>query len=95
MFVPDVVTLVGTSRRRSASVVTLLSQLQGALTEEPDLDGAALSVAVSGGVVTVRGEVGSLDQITRTRRVIERFRGGTEIVNLVRMRASTVAYRSL
>jgi hypothetical protein len=37
-------------------------------------------------VVTVRGEVGSLDQISRASRVIDAFRGDTEIVNLVRLR---------
>src|ERR1019366_1631049 len=51
-------------------------------------DRAALSVLAGGGMVTIRGEVRSLDQISRASRVIDGFGGDTEIVNLVRLPAA-------
>jgi osmotically-inducible protein OsmY len=53
-------------------------------------DRAALSVLAGGGVVTIRGEVRSLDQISRASRVIDGFGGDTEIVNLVRLRGTAI-----
>ena len=41
-------------------------------------------------VVTIRGEVRSLDQISRASRVIDGFGGDTEIVNLVRLRGTSI-----
>jgi osmotically-inducible protein OsmY len=47
-------------------------------------------VLAGGGVVTIRGEVRSLDQISRASRVIGGFGGDTEIVNLVRLRGTAI-----
>ncbi len=95
MHIPDLMgQVVRASRRRSSAVIDLLVPLQGALMEAVSVDGTTLTVAVSGGVVTVRGEVGSLDQISRASRVIESFQGDTEIVNLVRVGVPTGAPRS-
>jgi osmotically-inducible protein OsmY len=43
-------------------------------------------IAGDDGTLTVRGEVGSLEQIRRASEVIERVRGGAEVVNLIRLR---------
>jgi hypothetical protein len=77
-------------RRRRSRVMELCTRLQEALVEEFSPNHASLTVIASGGVLRVRGEVGSLDQISRATRVIARFCGKTEIVNLVRVRASTI-----
>jgi osmotically-inducible protein OsmY len=93
--VSDMVLLVvGGPRRRRSGVLELRARLQDALNEDLFHDGASLTVIANGGMITVRGEVGSLDQISRATRVIDRCRGGTDIVNLVRVRPSAVAARS-
>ena len=77
---------VGAPQRRRGAVMGSGALLQDALVEGLSTDRAALTVRAGRGVVTVRGEVGSLDQISRASRVIDAFRGDTEIVNLVRLR---------
>ncbi|MGD1032954.1 MAG: BON domain-containing protein [Candidatus Dormibacteria bacterium] len=85
----DIVMLVGRApRRRRGAIRDLGARLQDALSEALSPDSAALSVLANGGVVTIRGEVRSLDQISRASRVIDEFVGDTEIVNLVRLRGT-------
>ena len=58
-----------------------------AVLEALGADGSALQVIIGDGrTITVRGEVGSLDQIRRASEVIEGVRGGAEVVNLIRLR---------
>ena len=58
------------------------------LLEELGADGFSLRViAVDDDTLTVRGEVESLDLIRRASEVIERARGGADVVNLIRLRA--------
>ena len=89
MSVRDMVMLVGGApRRRHGAVRELGARLQDALGEALSPDGVGLSVLAGGGVVTIRGEGRSLDQISRASRVIDGFGGDTEIVNLVRLRGT-------
>jgi osmotically-inducible protein OsmY len=89
-----VLQVVSAPRRRRSGVLELRARLQDALNEGLFPDGAPLTVVASGGVITVRGEVGSLDQISRVTRAIDGCRGNADIVNLVRVRPSAVAARS-
>ena len=82
-------TLVG-RRRGSSATAELRRQVEDALVEALGGEALALRVAVDGKIVTVRGEVGSLDQISRASEVIEGFGDEAEVVNLVRLRASPV-----
>ena len=83
----DIVMLaVGAPRRRRGAVLGLGARLQDALVECLSTDRAALTVRAGRGVVTVRGEVGSLELISRASREIDAFHGDTEIVYLVRLR---------
>ncbi len=94
MSVSDMVLRVaGASRGRRSEVRELGARLREALIESLSADGVPLSVIVNDGVVSVRGEVDSLDEISRASRLIDRFRGGIEIDNLVRVRPSAVATR--
>ncbi|MGP8161869.1 MAG: BON domain-containing protein [Candidatus Dormibacteria bacterium] len=85
-----VTALIGTRRRdQRGEAAELRARIAGALREELDPDGLALQViAGDDGTVTVRGEVGSLEQIRHASEVIERARGDAEVVNLIRLRAS-------
>ncbi len=95
MSVSDMVLLVvGALTRRRSGVLELRARLQDALNEDLFHDGTSLTVIANGGMITVRGEVGSLDQISRATRVIDGCRGGADIVNLVRVRPSAVAAHS-
>jgi osmotically-inducible protein OsmY len=80
--------LIGTSRRRGrGGVADLKARIEEALLEALGADGSALQVIIGDGrTITVRGEVGSLDQIRRASEVIEGVRGGAEVVNLIRLR---------
>ena len=92
MSVYDMVLLVaGASRGRRSEVSELGARLREALVETFAADGVSLSVIVNDGAVSVRGEVDSLDEISRASRVIDRFRGEIEIDNLVRVRPLAVA----
>jgi osmotically-inducible protein OsmY len=63
-------------------------RIQDALLEELGTDGFSLRViAGDDDTLTVRGEVGSLDLIRRASEVIERARGGADVVNLIRLQA--------
>ena len=86
--------VVGAPRRRRGGVIELCARLQDALNRDLIRDGASLTVIANGGMITVRGEVGSLDQISRATRIIDGCRGNTDIVNLVRVRASATAEAS-
>jgi hypothetical protein len=81
-----VMLVVGTPRRRREAVMELGARLDDALGEALRADHVSLSVLAGGGVVTIRGEVRSLDQISRASQVIHGFNGDTELVNLVRLR---------
>lgn len=84
----NVTSLVGTRRRRGgAAIAELRVAIADALLDDLGADGFGLRVIVDDdGTLTVRGEVGSLDLIRRASEVIERVRGGAEVVNLVRLR---------
>jgi len=84
----NVTSLVGTRRRRARGEIgELRARIADALLDELGRDGFALRViAGDDGTLTVRGEVGSLEQISRASEVIERVRGSAEVVNLVRLR---------
>jgi len=84
----NVTSLVGTRRRRGrAGAAELRAEIAEALLDELGADGFGLRViAGDDGTLTVRGEVGSLEQIRRASEVIERVRGGAEVVNLIRLR---------
>jgi hypothetical protein len=61
-------------------------RIQDALLEELGTDGFSLRViAAADDILAVRGEVGSLDLIRRASEVIERARGGADVVNLIRL----------
>jgi osmotically-inducible protein OsmY len=80
---------MGTRRRQEGGAAAdLRARITAALREELGPDGLALQVTTGeGGSVTVRGEVGSLEQISRASEVIESLSGGAEIDNLIRLRA--------
>jgi osmotically-inducible protein OsmY len=84
-----VTSLVGTRRRRAgAAVAGVGARIEDALLEELGADGFSLRViAGDDDTLTVRGEVGSLELIRRASEVIERARGGADVVNLIRLRA--------
>jgi osmotically-inducible protein OsmY len=84
-----VTALMGTRRRQEGGAAAdLRARITAALREELGPDGLALQVTTGeGGSVTVRGEVGSLEQISRASEVIESLSGGAEIDNLIRLRA--------
>ena len=81
--------LIGTRRRRGAGAVAdAQARIEDALLEELGADGFSLRViAGDDDTLTVRGEVESLDLIRRASEVIERARGGADVVNLIRLRA--------
>jgi len=85
----NVTARIGTRRRRDRRRPDeLRARIAGALREELGPDGLALRVVDSDdGIITVRGEVGTLEQISRASEVIERARGDAEVVNLIRLRA--------
>jgi osmotically-inducible protein OsmY len=85
----SVTSLIGTGRRHQdrGAAIELRLRIEDALAEALGHDGFALRVtAGDDGTVTVRGEVGSLDQIRRASAAIERQSGGAEVVNLIRLR---------
>ena len=84
----NVTSLVGPRRRRGgAAIAELRVAIADALLDDLGADGFGLRVIVDDdGTLTVRGEVGSLEQIRRASEVIERVRGGAEVVNLIRLR---------
>lgn len=87
----NVTSLVGSRRnqpgRRLADVG---ERIQDALLEELGADGFSLRViAGDDGTLTVRGEVGSLELIRRASEVIERSRGGADVVNLIRLQVAS------
>ena len=85
----NVTARIGTRRRRDRRRPDeLRARIAGALREELGPDGLALRV-VDGddGTITVRGEVGTLEEIRHASEVIERARGDAEVVNLIRLRA--------
>ena len=84
----NVTSLVGKGRRRGgAGAAVLRADIADALLDELGADGFGLRViAGDDGTLTVRGEVGSLELIRRASEVIERVRGGAEVVNLIRLR---------
>jgi osmotically-inducible protein OsmY len=77
--------LRGRSGRRAGA---LRARLEEALIEALGAEGMALWVLVDGSTVAVRGEVSSLDQITRVSQVIAEVGGGAEVENLVRLRST-------
>ena len=80
-------TLMGTTGRRGRQAATELRlQVEDALVEALGVAGAYLHVSAGKGSVTVRGEVTSLDQISRVSDVLDRFQGRADVVNLVRLR---------
>jgi hypothetical protein len=80
--------LIGTRRHRTgAAVADVVARIEDALLEGLGADGFSLRViAGDDDTLTVRGEVDSLDLIRRASEVIERARGGAEVVNLIRLR---------
>jgi osmotically-inducible protein OsmY len=63
-------------------------RIETALLEELGADGFSLRViAGDDDALTVRGEVDSLDLISRASDTIERARGRADVVNLIRLRA--------
>ena len=80
--------LIGTRRRRPAGGLADVGQrIEAALLEELGADGFSLRVIVGDDdALTVRGEVDSLDLISRASDIIERARGGADVVNLIRLR---------
>ena len=83
--------LIGTRRRRATGAAAAAqARIEDALLEELCADGFSLRVIVGGDdTLTVRGEVGSLELIRRASEVIERARGGAEVVNLIRLQATS------
>jgi len=80
-------TLMGTTGRRGRREASELRlQVEDALVEALGVAGAYLNVSAGKGSVTVRGEVASLDQISRVSDVLDRFQGRADVVNLVRLR---------
>ena len=81
--------LIGTRRHRPAGGLAEARQrIEDALLEELGADGFSLRViAGDDDALTVRGEVDSLDLIRRASEVIDRSRGGADVVNLIRLRA--------
>jgi osmotically-inducible protein OsmY len=85
------VTLVGSSRRHGGGgAAELRSRLEDALYDQLGGEALSLRVVADRDTVTVRGEVGSLDQITRVSQAIERLRGDLEVDNLVRLRTPPI-----
>ena len=86
---PRVTALIGTRRHRTGTgLADVRERIQDALLEELGTDGFSLRViAGDDDTLTVRGEVGSLDLIRRASEVIERARGGADVVNLIRLQA--------
>ena len=82
----DAANLVGVSRRGGRRAAELRLQIEDALIDAIGGEALALRVIVDRGTITVRGEVASLDHISRASRVIDGFRGEAEVVNLVRLR---------
>ena len=78
--------LVGVSRHGARRATELRLQVEDALIDALGGEALALRVAVDKAGITVRGEVASLEHISRASRVIDRFRGEAEVVNLVRLR---------
>jgi osmotically-inducible protein OsmY len=88
-----VATRAGTPRHRAhrGDVAELRSRIEGALIDALGGEGLSLRVSVDeAGVVSVRGEVATLDQIGRASQAIEAARGGADVVNLVRLRSAAV-----
>ena len=52
-----------------------------ALTEEPWLDATDISIAVSGGVVTLTGSVPNEDGVSRAAKTVAEVNGVTEVKN--------------
>ena len=84
----NVAALVGSSRRHPNGAPELRSRVEDALIQALGGDGLALRVVVDDDTVSVRGEVATLEQISRASQAIERVRGDAEVVNLVRLRTS-------
>jgi osmotically-inducible protein OsmY len=61
-------------------------RIEDALLEELGADGFSLRVIVDDDSIAVRGEVASLDLISRASETIETARGGADVVNLIRLR---------
>ncbi len=92
----NVAALVGSPRRGSAGGgAELRSRIEDALIEALGGEGLALRVVVDDDTLAVRGEVATLDQISRASQAIERVRGDNEVVNLVRLRAPAVPRTAL
>jgi hypothetical protein len=87
----SVTSLGGTRRRRAAGgIADVRQRIEDALLEELGTDGFSLRViAGDDDTLAVRGEVGSLDLIRRASEVIERARGGADVVNLIRLRTAS------
>ena len=84
-----VTTLVGTPHRRERrAAAELRVQVEDALAAALGVSGSSLGVTADQRTVTVRGEVASLDEISRVSEVLEPFDGRAEVVNLVRLRES-------
>jgi osmotically-inducible protein OsmY len=79
--------LIGTRRRRGAGgLADARQRIEDALLEELGADGFSLRVIVDDDSIAVRGEVASLDLISRASETIETARGGADVVNLIRLR---------
>jgi hypothetical protein len=83
--------LIGTRRHRAdGGLADVRDRIQDALLEELGADGFPLRVIASDDdTLTVRGEVGSLELIRRASEVIERARGGADVVNLIRLQTTS------
>jgi osmotically-inducible protein OsmY len=91
MTVRELVMLGGAGpRRRRSAAREVGARLRAALSQALGRDSATLSILAADRVVTIRGEVRSLDQISRASRVIDGFGGDLEAINLIRLRGTAV-----